>query len=151
DEPCSREELRACLHDVTRLNRWFLGWRPLFQWLNEIVSASGARPIHILDVGCGNGDALRRVQQWAARRHLPVEFTGVDINPDAVAIAASLSTSGSHIHWVASDIFAYTPSKPVDLIISTIFTHHLSDPDVIRFLRWMEQNAALGWFINDLS
>ena len=23
--------------------------------------------------------------------------------------------------------------------------------DVVRFVRWMEQNAEMGWFINDLS
>jgi hypothetical protein len=32
-----------------------------------------------------------------------------------------------------------------------LFAHHLSDEDVVRFVRWMEMNAELGWFINDLS
>ena len=151
DEPCSRDELRACLRDVTRLNQWFFGWRPLFSWLETIVPLSSSRPLHILDVGCGNGDALRRVDNWAAKRNLAVDLTGVDINPDAVAIAAESMPSNGHIHWIASDIFAFVPDEPIDLVISTIFTHHLSDHDVVRFLKWMEQSAALGWFINDLS
>jgi hypothetical protein len=33
----------------------------------------------------------------------------------------------------------------------SLFTHHLSDGEIVQFLRWMEQNAQLGWFINDLS
>jgi alkylated DNA nucleotide flippase Atl1 len=32
-----------------------------------------------------------------------------------------------------------------------LFTHHLSSADVVRFLKWMEQYARVGWFINDLE
>ena len=35
-------------------------------------------------------------------------------------------------------------------MISALFTHHLDDTLLIRFLRWMEGHAALGWFSNDL-
>jgi SAM-dependent methyltransferase len=151
DEPCTRDELRSCLRDVSRLNRWFRAWPPLFRWLHTFIPASLTQPLRIVDVGCGNGDALRRIEGWAARRHIAVELTGVDINPDAIAIAEELAPATRSIRWVASDIFAFTPDRPVHLVFSTIFTHHLADRDVVRFLRWMEQHAALGWFINDLS
>ncbi len=151
DEPCSRDELRACLRDVTRLNRWFLTYRPLFQFLDSFVPSPLPQPLHILDVGCGNGDALRRIRRWAAKRNLAVELTGLDINPDAVAVAAELAPPAYRIRWITSDIFAFAPDRPIHLVISTIFTHHLDDPSLIRFLRWMEQYAELGWFINDLS
>ncbi len=151
DEPCSRDELRACLRDVTRLNSWFLTYRPLFQFLDSFVPSPLPQPLHILDVGCGNGDALRRIRRWAAKRNLAVELTGLDINPDAVAVAAELAPPAYRIRWITSDIFAFAPDRPIHLVISTIFTHHLDDPSLIRFLRWMEQYAELGWFINDLS
>jgi SAM-dependent methyltransferase len=151
DEPCTREQLRACLRDVSRLNRWFLGYRPLFAWLNSFLPPSISRPLHILDVGCGNGDALRRIERWAANRRLAVELTGVDINPNAIDIAAELTPARSCIQWAASDIFAFIPEKPFDLVISTLFTHHLSDHDIVPFFAWMEKHAMLGWFINDLS
>ena len=35
--------------------------------------------------------------------------------------------------------------------MSSLVAHHLPDGELVRFLRWMEQEAALGWFINDLS
>jgi SAM-dependent methyltransferase len=151
DEPCTRDELRACLRDVTRLNRWFFAHRPLFQFLDSCVPSPIAEPLHILDVGCGDGDALRRIERWAAQRNLAVDLTGLDINPDAVAIAAELTPPSSRIRWIACDIFAYKPDRPIDLVISTIFTHHLDNPNLIRFIGWMEQQARLGWFINDLS
>jgi hypothetical protein len=36
-------------------------------------------------------------------------------------------------------------------VVSSLFTHHLGEADVVRFIKWMEQHAELGWFINDLS
>jgi SAM-dependent methyltransferase len=151
DEPCSRNELRACLHDLARLNRWFLAYRPLLDWLGTFAPPSPAQPIHILDVACGYGDSLRRIERWAHTRGLAVELTGLDLNPDAIAIAAEVTPSSSTIRWVASDVFLFQPDKPVHLIVSSLFTHHLTDPDLIRFVQWMEVNSKLGWFINDLS
>ena len=151
DEPCSRSELRACLRDLSHLNRWFLAYRPILNWLNAVAALNSAQPLHILDVGCGYGDTLRRIERWAHFREIAVELTGLDLNPDTVAIAAEASPSTSAIRWVASDVFAWQPDKPVHLIVSSLFTHHLGEPGLIRFLQWMDRHAELGWFINDLS
>lgn len=151
DEPCAREELRGCLRDIAKLNRWFLGYRPVLHWLNRVVPASPSHPIHILDVGCGYGDTLRRIEQWAFRRGVAFELTGLDINPDAVAIAGEASPPKSKIRWVAADIFRYEPERPVHLVVGSQFTHHLSEPDLIRFIQWSEAHAELGWCVNDLS
>ena len=155
DEPCSREELRGALHDIARLNRWFLAYRPVLDWLGSILDGSHplavAEPIRIVDVGCGYGDGLRRIERWARARGIAVELTGLDVSPDAVVIAREASPPECGIRWVAADIFAYRPEKPVDLVISSQFTHHLGENDIVRFLEWMERNAELGWFINDLS
>ncbi|MGB7265199.1 MAG: methyltransferase domain-containing protein [Terracidiphilus sp.] len=151
DEPCSRDQLRSCLRDLARVNGWLLAFRPLLRWLRSVVPAHVAQPIRILDVGCGYGDGLRRIERWAHARRIQVELTGLDVNPDAVAIAAEATPPSSRIHWAAADIFTYAPAKPVHIVVSSLFTHHLSEPEIVRFLQWMEQNATLGWFINDLS
>lgn len=151
DGPSTREELRGCLRDLARLNRWFLGYRPVLYWLNIVVPAATTRPIHILDIGCGYGDGLRRIERWALKRGVVLELTGLDMNPDAVAIAAEASPPESTIRWVAADIFRYAPDRPIDLVVSSLFTHHLAEPELIRFLEWMEVHAGLGWFVNDLS
>jgi hypothetical protein len=39
DEPCSRDELRACLRDIARTNRWTLGYWPVLRWLNALKAA----------------------------------------------------------------------------------------------------------------
>ena len=151
DEPCSRDTMRACLRDLARVNRWFLAYRPILRWLEGIPWSARLEPVRILDVGCGYGDTLRRIETWARGRGLQVELTGLDLNPDSIALAREASPANSRIQWLAGDVFAHTPSRPAHLVISSLFTHHLPDPDVVRFLEWMERNAELGWFVNDLS
>jgi SAM-dependent methyltransferase len=151
DEPASRDDLRACLHDLARVNRLLLAYRPLLHWLKTAVPARHSHPVHILDVGCGYGDSLRRIERWAAARHASIELTGLDLSRDTIALAAEATPPSSRIRWIARDIFAYKPDQPIHFVISSIFTHHLPDADVIRFVRWMERHAVLGWFINDLS
>ena len=151
DEPCSREVMRDCLRDLARVNRWFFAYRPTLAWLDSLALRSRGRPVHILDVGCGYGDTLRRIEQWAIQRHVAVELTGCDLNPDTISIAAESTPETSRIRWIASDIFALSPDKPVDIVVSSLFTHHLSEDNIVRFIEWMERTSQIGWFINDLS
>ena len=151
DEPCSREERRACLEDLSKVNRWFLAYRPVLHWLDSLALNQLDRPIRIVDVGCGYGDGLRRIECWAHERGIGVSLTGCDLNPDTVAIAAQAATKTSRIEWVAADVFSYRSSEPIDLVVSSLFTHHLEENAIVRFLRWMEEHTCLGWFVNDLS
>jgi SAM-dependent methyltransferase len=151
DEPCSPEELQACLQDLAKLNRWFLGYRPTLRWLDSLQLHKLNASVHIVDVGCGYGDTLRRIERWAQARAVRVKLTGWDLNPDTVTIAAEAGSPASQIEWITADIFDYQNSEPIDIVISSLFTHHLVKSDVVRFLKWMEEQSRIGWFINDLS
>jgi SAM-dependent methyltransferase len=108
------------------------------------------RPIEIVDVGSGYGDLLREIAKWAQRRRVDVSLTGVDRNPWARRAALEATPSELDIEWVTADAFSHTPSRDIDIVVSSCFTHHLSDARVVGFLQWMEANADLGWFVNDL-
>jgi len=152
DEPCSRDELRACLRDLARVNRWFLGYRPVLSFLDSLKLDRPGRPVRILDVGCGYGDALRRIARWAHERGVSVELTGCDLNQNTIAIAAETSGTEGGVEWIAADVFSLDGwVAAVDLVVSSLFTHHLSENEIVRFVRWMEDHAQIGWFINDLS
>lgn len=149
DEPCSYEDFRACLVDLAQVNRLTFASRPTLHFLERLhASAATTQPLRIVDVGCGGGDMLRRVELWAAAKRIPVKLTGIDLNPYAARAAHEFTNNTSAIEWLTSDAFSYT--EPIDVVLSSLFTHHLSGPEIVSFLRWSESVAQRGWFINDL-
>ncbi|WP_225972735.1 methyltransferase domain-containing protein [Paracoccus jeotgali] len=144
------QTFRGCLRDLARVNRLSLGYRPTLSFLDALRQAGRLqvdRSLRILDVGSGYGDLLRAVEGWAARKGVAVELTGLDLSPWS-ARAAQEARPDSAIRWQTGDVFDH-PGR-ADVIVSSLFTHHLADADVIRFLRWLEDRAAIGWFVNDL-
>jgi 2-polyprenyl-3-methyl-5-hydroxy-6-metoxy-1,4-benzoquinol methylase len=150
DKPCSRDELRACLRDIEKLNRWFFGYRPVLRWLEKLNLPSSIESLRIIDVGCGHGDLLRQVDRWSSKRGIRVSLIGCDVNPDTIAIAAEANRK-SHVEWIAADVFSLNGRGSADIVVSSLFTHHLREGEIVRFLHWMEEHARIGWFINDLS
>ena len=107
------------------------------------------RPLHIVDVGCGYGDMLRRIHAWAKKRGLPVILTGIDLNPNAIA-AARNATAAETVTFVDGNAYDFQPREGIDVVISSLLTHHLENHEIIEFLRWVESVARVGWFVNDL-
>jgi 2-polyprenyl-3-methyl-5-hydroxy-6-metoxy-1,4-benzoquinol methylase len=150
DGECSYDEFRDCLRDLEQVNRWFLGYRATLAWLGRVPRGL-SEPLHILDVGSGGGDLLRRVAVWAQQRGMEVQLTGIDLNPFAARAAKEATKTELGITWVTGDALAYRPEKPVDVVVSSLMAHHLEDEEVLALLRWMEGTARVGWFVNDLE
>lgn len=169
DAPCSLDTLRGCLHSLEQINRLTGSYRPTLQFLERALKRATARgqhftpqtPLRLLDVGSGGGDTLVRIARWAAIRRLPVDLTGVDLNPQSAILARETElrrTSRnprlrppSPIRWLTADALTLHTAPPPDLILSSLFMHHLEDGEIIRVLRWQQATARLGWFVNDLA
>lgn len=151
DEPCSYDDLRTCLRDIARVNRLTFAHRPTLAWLDQVAATSRAlRPLRIVDVGCGNGDTLRLIEDWAARRRIEVRLSGIDLNPDAIRAALEATEVDRRIEWRVGDALCGAMDGETDIVICSLLTHHLDDGQIVQFLRWMEEVAQLGWFVNDL-
>ncbi|MGD0647462.1 MAG: methyltransferase domain-containing protein [Acidobacteriaceae bacterium] len=148
DEPCTYEDFRKCLNDLGQVNRLTWSYRPTLAFLDAVADAKPGQALRIVDVGSGGGDMLRRVERWAERRGVHVQLTGIDLNPYAARVARELTPASSAIQWLTGDAFTYT--EPVDVVLSSLFTHHLEEPEIVRFLAWSEAVAQRGWFVNDL-
>jgi len=152
DDPAlSAEEYRRCLHDLAQVNRVTLTHRPVLAWLDTVTAAlpPGAA-ISVLDVACGEGDLLRAIRRWADRRGLCASLEGIDLNPRSAVAAAAVTPAAMAIVHQTGDVFDYAPDPAPDFIVSSQFTHHLPDIEVVHFLRWLELHARGGWFIADL-
>jgi len=150
DGDCSLEDFRGCLRSLEQINRWLLGYRPTLAWLKRLP-LEFTDPLHIVDVGCGGGDLLRQIARWARKRGIAVQLTGIDLNPYAARAAAESTPRELGIAWVTGNALEYRPEKPVDIVVSSLMAHHLEDEEIIALLRWMEANAQVGWFINELE
>jgi SAM-dependent methyltransferase len=152
DQPCSYEELRACLRDIARVNRLTFAYRPTIAWIKQLIAPhpKSAEPLRILDVGCGYGDTLRRIDAWAAQHGYAVTLKGIDLNPNAIRAAKEATPSVQNIEWVVGDALSDATTGKIDIVVCSLLTHHLTDKQIVQFLGWMERTARRGWFINDL-
>ena len=156
DACTDRAMLAGCLRDLAWANRLTGSYRPTLQFLDRVLKRRTAspEPLRLLDVGAGYGDMLRRIVRWAASRRLAAELTGIDLHPLTASIAAEATTKAGlpagSIAWETGDCMERTAPAP-DVIISSLVMHHLEEEEIVALLRWMEQTARLGWFINDLE
>ncbi len=144
-------DYRACLADLAKVNVLTLAHRPTLAFLERLRRDGRLpkdRPLRLVDVGAGYGDMLRSIAAWARRRRVPVKLIGVDLNPWAARAAIGATSTNAPIEWLTGDAFAHDLDP--DIIISSLFTHHLTDEELPLFLAWSERTARLGWFVNDL-
>lgn len=131
-----------CLRDLSRVNVATMTHRPMLSWL--------ARHAHgefsVLDIACGHGDGLRKIRA----RYPAAKLTGIDLNPWATQAAREATDPNARIDFLNGDAFAFKPVEKFDFIVCSQFTHHLTDEQVVTFLRWLPRNAEKGWFISDL-
>ena len=137
----------AVVADLARVNVVTMAARPTLRFLAR--AARGADRLRILDVGFGDGDMLRRIARWAAKRRLPVELVGVDLNPRSEAAARAHTSPELPIRWITGD-YADLAGGGWDVILSSLVAHHMTHDQLIAFLRFMETEAKRGWLVNDL-
>lgn len=147
-EAVPHEDLAHAHRDLDWLTALCMAQRPTLRWLDRM--AEGRPALSILDVGCGSGDMLRRIARWGQAQGLLLQLDGVDLNPEATRVARDATDPALGIRFQTADAFALGTQMRPDIIISAHFAHHLSDDGLVAFVRWMEDTAQLGWFINDL-
>ncbi len=149
-ETISAADFAGCLADLAAVNSVTLARPPTIAFMRRVSRGmeAGAQ-LTVLDVGFGEGDMLRRIYRWGARRGLRMELSGVDLNPWSTTAARAATPAGMDIRYITGDLFDL-PWGETDVVISSLFTHHLTDAQVVEFLVWMEARARRGWFVNDL-
>lgn len=148
DAAATRAEFSSALADLERINRMSLAYRPVLRWLDRVVAKDAApRRLSVLDVGAGSGDMLEAVAAWGARRGVALDLAGLDRSPWAASHAQERGRPG---RWITADLFDLDPAERFDVVLCSLFAHHLKDPVLVRFLQWMEVRSTRGWLISDL-
>ncbi len=141
-------DIERNMHELDVINTWLGGHAISLRGLKQLIR--NKRQIRICEIGCGGGDNLRVLDRWCRKRDIRISITGIDINAHCLAVAKERWV-GNNATWVHSDYRAvnFADERP-DIIFSSLFCHHFTDEELVDQLRWMDQYALLGWFINDL-
>lgn len=141
----TRAEYRDCLLQLDRIGRFLMGNRATFKAFQQLAAA----PRSILEVGCGSGQLAMQL----ARRYPRASVTGIDIAPEAIEFAQEqlkLSPLPNVNFRLALKGTLDEPPKSYDVVTATLVVHHLSDAEIVEFLKTSMQVAQTAVIINDL-
>lgn len=140
------------LAELHTINRLLGGYKVLLRGLAKLVPNSSKKPIHILDLGSGGGDSLATVYRKFHSK-CKLKLTGIDLKADCIQYAQQ-HQQNYPIDFIQADyrqLVTDSQNSTFDIIMASLFCHHLSDEALVKLLRWMSQKARLGFIINDLD
>jgi 2-polyprenyl-3-methyl-5-hydroxy-6-metoxy-1,4-benzoquinol methylase len=124
------------LKGLGRVNLVTRSSRLMWPDLKATARRHSDRPIRVLDVACGGGDVLIALWRAAQRAGLRVEFAGCDLSATAVSYAKEAAVkAGAPIAFFQHHVTKDALPGDYDLIMSTLFLHHLDEKGAISFLR----------------
>lgn len=141
------ESYAALLADLSKVNRLLMSARPTLGFVKRAMAKRTS--FRLLDIGYGHGDMLRSISAWAKARGIDAELVGIDLNPRSEIVAKAATSPDALVDFRTGD-YADLAGDGFDFIVSSFVAHHMSDAQLIAFLRFMEQEAAVGWLVNDL-
>ncbi len=144
------EDIRRNMQELDFINTWLGGHRITLKGFQSLSAQWDEREVlSVLEIGCGGGDNLRIIRDWAGNKNMKISLTGVDINRECILYAESLSAN-KEICFICCDYKDYIPPAKPHIIFSSLFCHHFNDDELVYMLKWMKNNAYSGFFINDL-
>lgn len=106
---------------------------------------------HVVDLGCGSGDALKTIADWARFNNYSVMLTGVDMNANAIEYLKKHCIDYPEINGVTAGYQDYlSESDFIDIVHCSLFCHHLNDDELLRLFIYFRQHVKTGFIINDL-
>ena len=145
------EEYEGCITELQLVNTWLGDAKALRGTLLREIEASQLQSVSILDVGAGSGELLRVAISWCRQTNRRARATGLELNERSALAIKQESAEFAEIESVRGDAFGLPfRDAAFDYVISSLFTHHFSNDEVVRLLREMDRVAARGVYIIDL-
>ena len=144
-----RQLIRA-LRFIRRINNW-LGYNKLLGQTTAAMIADmpDNRPVRILDVATGSADAYEHVAFWVATLKKKIDFVALDLHERTLSEARRF-TRGD-VPLVRGDALALPfDDGAFDVVITSMFLHHLPDELAAAALREMARVARHGVLAADL-
>ncbi len=140
-------EHRRALEGLARINKLTRSAQLFLPIIKELQAEIAPKPLRILDVATGSGDIPAALQQLVIRHAFPIQLSACDISPLAIDEARA-ATSG--VHFFVHDVLKDPLPGEYDLVICSLFLHHLDHAEQLHLLREMARVTHRGIALNDL-
>ena len=152
DLDASGEVINQTLKELEVINRLLGGNQVTTNGLARLLKGiAHDQTLTIADLGCGGGDIMKLMAQWARKWGIDVEIIGFDANPHIIDYAEANCKGFDNIRFEVQDIFSEQfKARQFDVICCTLFTHHFTDQSLISIFHQFKQQARIGTVINDL-
>lgn len=146
------DALKKALDKIAQINQLLGGNQLTLKGVKKLLrKVSNSDPITIMDVGCGNGDMLRKLADFGFQNNLNLELIGVDANNFTINYAVGLSVNYPNITYECEDILSESFSElNCDIVLCTLTLHHFENDKIVKLLKLFNENSRLGFVVNDL-
>jgi 2-polyprenyl-3-methyl-5-hydroxy-6-metoxy-1,4-benzoquinol methylase len=138
-------EYQDCLKQLGRVGALLGGNRATFAAFSQLAQ----KPISILDVGCGGG----HFTQELAKKFTEAKVVGIDYSSSAIDYAQNqiINNDLPNLSFEnTSELKLDVPENSFEVITATLVCHHMSDDNLIDFLKRAHRSASKAIIINDL-
>ncbi len=145
------EVLREALDKIASINQFLGGNKITLQGVEKLLKNHKNQSITIVDVGCGNGDMLRALANFAAKKGYNFKLIGIDANQFTIHYAQKISQQHPNISYQCLDIFSDEfLNLNYDILICTLTLHHFNNQEILKLMKIFCNKATIGVLINDL-
>ncbi len=145
------QELQDALDKIASINQLLGGNKLTLQGVIKLLLDKQLNKVVIVDVGCGNGDMLRTLADYAQQNKYVFELVGIDANPFTINYAKEISKQYSNITYRCEDIFSESFSQMnYDILLCTLTLHHFKKNEIEYLTELFHKQSRVGVVINDL-
>lgn len=151
DDPnLDKESFKNAYADINRCNKWLGGNNITINAVQELVQKHPKKSYTIYDMGCGDGQMLRKLSQVLEKQNVEFELVGYDLRDDVLELAREASAINAKISFEKADILAISAVNSCDIVLCTLTMHHFPEEKVHSLVQKLGNLARLGVVINDL-
>jgi SAM-dependent methyltransferase len=152
DQPgLSAAEHHHALRSLARINWFSRSSELLAKPIEALARDSHPHPVRVLDLACGAGDVVVSLARRFSARGFQIEWAGCDLSPLAVTHSREYAEqAGVEIAFFELDVLSEPIPANFDVVMCSLFLHHLTDNDAVSLLTKMGHAATRLVLVNDL-